>query len=263
MLHKIKLAIITLLFSLNAFCFCAERKNITIFVHGTRRVTKLFFRYIDENNKIKPVKDLPENCITHYFAKALSSGDPKNYSIENFYVFGWSGALSNKARFDDAKILFDEISRFVEALRSENVNFSINIITHSHGGNVALNLANHAKENGAKFKIEKLILLACPIQEQTCQLVNHEIFKNVYNIYSTSDLIQIIDPQGLHSENKGKNVPFFSARKFQKCSKVKQCEVTIDDYGVSHAGFLSKKFFKRLPKLLRRMDQIPNPQINL
>lgn len=235
------------------WCLSVEPKNITIFVHGSRGFSRLLFTYTDEDNKIKPIKDVPTKYVTHKIADSLAIRDPKKFPLNSFYVFGWSGRLNNKIRFEAAKILFEEICKLIENLKIDHPNFSINLITHSHGGNVALNLANVAKELGLKFKIDNLILLACPVQAVTSQLIHSEIFNNVYNIYSCSDWWQILDPQGVHSENKGKKVPLFSGRKFENCPKLKQVEVKFRGKLSAHAAFLTAKFFKRLPYLLNKM----------
>ena len=47
------------------------------------------------------------------------------------------------------------------------------LITHSHGGNVALYLAPIAEEDPLNaVTIEELILLACPVQVETSPYVN-------------------------------------------------------------------------------------------
>lgn len=258
------LIILTLAF-FNIYSFASNDVQITIFVHGTRRLSKLFLTYTNKDNKITNIKEIPSSYITHSISKSLSKADSKNFAKECFYVFGWSGNLSHQARLEAAKILYDEILQLIKVLKKQNINPIINLITHSHGGNVALNLAvfDNQKDNNPKFQINNLILLACPIQEQTHKLVNHKLFKNVYNIYSTLDLIQILDPQGMHPENKGKKVPLFSQRIFDFCPKLKQAEIKINNYGIGHASFLSSKFCKRLPKILNKMKQLPCNSLHL
>jgi len=52
----------------------------------------------------------------------------------------------------------------------------VTLISHSHGGNVALNLAAIA-EKESPLSIERLILLACPVQQETAALVDAPMFK--------------------------------------------------------------------------------------
>lgn len=253
-----RLLIILILALSNIYSFTATDTQVTIFVHGTRRLSKLFIHYTHKVNKIIPIKEVPTSYITHSIADSLAKTDAIHFAKKHFYVFGWSGKLNHSARVDAAKILYNEIIELVETLKKEDLNPIINLITHSHGGNVALNLATCCNHNDLTFHINNLILLACPVQEQTRTFINHPLFKNVYNIYSTFDLTQIIDPQGWHPENKNKKVPFFSQRTFDFCSKLKQAKIEINNWGISHAGFLFPTFFNHLPDLLDTMKQLPS-----
>lgn len=255
---KIVRTIILISAFLNVYSFGITQTRITIFVHGTRRLSKLFIHYTNKPNKLVAIKKIPATYTTKSISKSLAKVDPINFSKKHFYVFGWPGKLNHQARVAAAKILYDEITALVETLKKDGLHPTITLITHSHGGNVALNLATCITDNKPTFQIDNLILLACPIQEQTRALVNHELFKKVYNIYSTSDLTQIIDPQGLHRENKNKKVAFFSQRTFDVCPTLKQAKIKINNRGVWHGGFLSTKFFTRLPGLLNTMEQLPN-----
>ncbi|MDR3646294.1 MAG: hypothetical protein P4L22_02000 [Candidatus Babeliales bacterium] len=251
-----RLLVISILFSVNIYSFASDDVQVTIFVHGTRRLSKLFLKYTTKENKITNVKDLPTSCkVTRSMSKTLEKVDSNNFAKEQFYVFGWSGKLSHKARVQAASIFHDQILKLVEDLKKQNINPVINIITHSHGGNVVLNMASLDLNN--KLTINNLILLACPVQEHTRKLVNHDLFKNVYNIYSTLDSLQILDPQGLHAEHQGKKVPFFSQRTFDTNTNLKQAKIKIRNCGVTHSGFLMPRFFKRLPVLLDKMKQSP------
>lgn len=64
-----------------------------------------------------------------------------------FYAFGWSGLLSRQRRRQESLRLYNAISQEVERLKSLGYTTKIKILAHSHGGNVALNLAgiNHAR----------------------------------------------------------------------------------------------------------------------
>jgi hypothetical protein len=64
-------------------------------------------------------------------------GKQKNY----FYAFGWSGLLSQTNRRSDAIRFYNALCAEVDRLRLQGIHPKIRIITHSHGGNLALNLA--------------------------------------------------------------------------------------------------------------------------
>jgi hypothetical protein len=252
-------SILLFLFFTHIYCFSSQTIPITIFIHGTRGLSKLFVEYTNQDNKIIPITTIPRSCITHSISNVLSEANSDRFSKKYFYVFGWSGILSHQARLEAAKILYSQLSGLVEKFTQEHIHLEITLIAHSHGGNVALNMVNYIDKNAdITFHINNLILLACPVQEQTRSLVNHGFFKNIYNIFSNLDLTQILDPQGLHPENRHKKVPFFSGRKFDFLPKLKQVNIKINDYGVTHAGFLSPKFFKHLPNVLDRMNTLPS-----
>lgn len=241
---------------------CKKDVNITIFIHGSIGISGLFFKYAKEENVIVNIKDIPCSYDTTTISNCLDCVDDKNFSKEYFYVFGWSGKFTNKLRMDAARALYKEIVRLKQEFESCGCSINITLITHSHGGNVALCLARCVENGKPLFKVKNLILLAIPVQKYTCDLVKDPIFENVYNIYSCLDLIQVLDPQGLHCENKGKNVPFFSERNFTCCQNLKQARIKIGYSGVMHSGFLKPKFYKRLPCLLDMMNKHPGDSVD-
>ena len=86
------------------------------------------------------------------FDKVSSNVGDKNIpgkKINDFYyLFGWSGMLSQKARIEASFCLYNAIAQEKKQLTRETKGFKnkqpkviIRVFTHSHGGNVALNLA--------------------------------------------------------------------------------------------------------------------------
>ena len=122
----------------------------------------------------------------------------KHYGIESnnrYYTFGWSGLLSRKSRYRDAKRLFKELTREIALLKSQNITPRIRIIGYSHGGNLGLNLALVRQKEFTKsnLSIDELLLLGAPVIADTDYLVNDPIFKQVFNLYSLRDRIQPMD----------------------------------------------------------------------
>jgi hypothetical protein len=113
----------------------------------------------------------------------------------SFYTFGWNGRLDHKKRVRAAQDLYNALTKELERVKQEKPNskIKIEILAHSHGGNVALNLAAAEEKNKKNLCIDKLVLLGTPIQSETKSYVNSPIFKKVYNIYSTGDAIQTLD----------------------------------------------------------------------
>ena len=128
------------------------------------------------------------------------------------------------------------------------------MITHSHGGNVALHLAE-LNNNKSNLKIDELILLACPVQKRTCHLIADNMFTKAYSFYSNIDMIQVLDPQGLQKlwsrkEKRKPGTPLFSKRKFEKHKNLRQVKVMLNGKSIRHIDFILEKFLKQLPKML-------------
>ncbi len=58
-----------------------------------------------------------------------------------FYTFGWTGLMSQNSRRYEAIRLYNALLNEYLRLKSEGKNPKIRLITHSHGGNLSLNLA--------------------------------------------------------------------------------------------------------------------------
>ena len=127
-----------------------------------------------------------------YFHNECDTSKNKTFS---FYTFGWNGRLDHKKRVRAAQDLYNALTKELETVKQEKPNskIKIEILAHSHGGNVALNLAQSEKKSQQNLCIDKLILLGTPIQSKTKIYVNSPIFKKIYNIYSTGDAIQTLD----------------------------------------------------------------------
>lgn len=120
-----------------------------------------------------------------------------NNKANNYYTFGWSGLLSSRMRYLEAKIFYDQILKEFDEDYKSNQNLKIRIIGYSHGGNIALKLAEVYKKEGyektKKIKIDELILIGVPVLPETDYLMNSSLFKKIYHFYSFGDRIQRLD----------------------------------------------------------------------
>lgn len=117
----------------------------------------------------------------------------KNYA---YYTFGWSGRLDKERRLESGMQFYDQLVKVVKKIRKRNkdgLDPDVQIFAHSHGGNVALNLAAAEAKNRKNLKIKNLVLFGTPVQVETKGLVNSGVFSKVYSIYSKGDDVQIID----------------------------------------------------------------------
>jgi len=185
---------------------------VTIYLHGThlnaiipiggisRHAKALEERIHGGPKGLHPVIDIDEKYYVRTIGMILNSVDPKEYPLENFYSFVWSGQLDARKRHKEAHALYSQImDRIVKPYeKAYGVPPIIRIITHSHGGNVALQLARvgHKKSHG--FTVDQLILLACPVQKETSKYISDPMFKQVFNIHSHDDMIQILYMQKFH-----------------------------------------------------------------
>lgn len=237
-----------------------NNESITIMVHGTtlttntltwpKPVNKLLSKYLRTPKGFLNFDELEPSHQFIQLAKELNLGDNKNFGLSNFYFFGWNGALNSTERKNSAEDLYKAILK----LKEKHKDIPITIITHSHGGNVALNLANISKEkNDNNFYIDRLILLGCPVQDETEDLINSSVFKKIYNFYSPGDLIQVLDPQGYNKKNCK---TFFSRRLFKPSSKLYQIKVLLNGHSLYHMDFISIKFHKKLSAILNAIDKL-------
>ena len=177
-------------------------QQITIFIHGTTPPDAIMgippvrsFFYCPPG--LTKAAELDQQYHTAKIVQLLNAADQQEFDLHHFYLFGWSGTLSHQARKEAAQQLHAALNSLIQ----DEFAPLIRIITHSHGGNVALLL--HEMANGSTSSdsliIDELILLACPVQTETAAHAHAPLFKKIYSIHSHSDLLQVLDPQGMHS----------------------------------------------------------------
>lgn len=226
---------------------------ITIWVHGTRffpePVLKKFFYCKDGLNHYTCLD--PE--YRHYkLAQTLIDTDPEKYNAENFYLFGWPGALSFSQREQAAKTLYIQLKALrADYVKKYGVEPIIRIFAHSHGGNVSLLLAKVKDADDNTFSIAQLVLLATPVQQETKHYATAPLFKKIYSLYSHLDSLQVIDPQGLQ---KGNGSPLFSERRFTNADNMCQCAIKVNGRYLMHVEFIKGKFLCYLPLVLQALD---------
>jgi hypothetical protein len=239
---------------------------ITVWVHGTtfNRVTRPFHASKQGLHRVTPSQEQLIISRSQKYAHILHTCDPHRFALNHFYTFCWSGELSFKARKTAAQQLHKTLLKELDAYHQQHgIRPGVRLITHSHGGNVALNLAQ-VKEPGSTLIIDELILLACPAQQATSDYIKDTFFKKIYSLYSTNDLLQIADPQGLYSyESQGLNKEsiqtkptFFSERIFPLHPTLVQASLVINEKAPSHLDFILESFIKHLPAILNELDDL-------
>jgi hypothetical protein len=234
-----------------------SKPHITVWVHGTKSLGGISDHlHAIHRQGLTHHTTIPNSYRIGSVIKSLIASDPAHFPAEHFYAFGWSGKLSFDERIAESKKLYAALQVLVTDYHTKyGEHPHLTLITHSHGGNVALNLSHwHDKEN--PLVISELIVLACPVQHETAHLIAHDMFEKVYCLYSTTDMIQVLDPQGLYlTEHNSKRHWEFSARKFPLYPNVRQAKLKINKHGIMHVGFVTKTFIKMLPFIIDQVEQ--------
>lgn len=238
----------------------------TVFVHGTHRTADFFGLgfyplkpYITHKQGLTPLPECdPRFCYTKTMNRIIENSNG-HLKPENSYLFCWSGKLSHKDRLEAAQELHNHLTDLYHKDRTAQ----LLLITHSHGGNVALNLGAIPQK---PYCIDCAVLIACPVQEDTKQYANNRyFFKEIYAPYSSWDMFQVLDLQGAYrNRSYVRNLftnarkpqsttkkPFFSERTFDKKSPVKHIHVTKKKRPIGHIEFLLPGFTKKLVDIVK------------
>lgn len=233
--------------------------TITVWVHGTRLTTHPTKSYIYSKPGLHPVTILESHYHLRQLADAVCQADPIDYPLTNFYIFGWSGRLDETIRRQAAKKLYADLQQLVAAY-TKNLGMMprVRLITHSHGGNVALHIPECKDDFEGAITIDELILLACPVQEKTMHAIHDPMFKKIYALYSSMDMLQILAPQFFYREKSTNKttprVPFFSSRRFPADPKLAQIKVKVNGHSVFHTYFTTTLFTGIIPTILAELD---------
>jgi hypothetical protein len=225
---------------------------ITIWIHGTRMSHHILPRFSYSKPGLNHYMQTSSDYYLRLIADTIISSDPNLFIAENFYLFGWTGKLSFEAR----EIAAHQLYKDLQILRQEFKNKYgkepyIRIMSHSHGGNVALLLAKIKSQSDFDFAIHELVLLACPVQLKTKQLIKDDIFKKVYSFYSPLDFLQIADPQGI----KNFQYPIFSQRLFDSDDKIMQWQIKINNRAFYHLDYILRRFLCNLASVIHQIDK--------
>lgn len=206
---------------------------VTVWIHGTKvdeclpspfarlakRIGNVIFQHKPGLNHASTFNQYNYEAIR---ASILGTTQPILFQSNYMYSFGWSGKLNQIARKNASQELFDGLKQLHhDILQKTGLEPEFILISHSHGGNVVLHLAEINDPDGFNLVISKAILLACPVQKNTAHLINSPIFERIYSLHSHTDMIQIADMQGLHKK-KHERKPFFSERHFDAHPKLVQ-----------------------------------------
>lgn len=231
-------------------CSRFEKGPVVLYIHGTIfPLVAKFTRHHMERNGLYRYTQLPpdQQHKRLSMAQALCQADSKQFPSTSFYKFYWKGGLTMAARKKAAEEIY--------ALLSSHEG-PITIIAHSHGCNVALHLAELLQKEHQSLSIDRLILLAPPVQHATAQLISSSLFKRIYSFYSNADVLQVADPQGMYKKFKKSDTPLFSQRTYNAdVPHLTQARVLMHYKSPGHRDFIHPEFFKHVPSLLEILDE--------
>lgn len=124
-----------------------------------------------------------------------------------YYLFGHLGLLSQSYRKSVGHELYSWLVDLVEEFKSEYETIHIDVVAHSHGGNISLWLSEFESQYHKGLFVDNLIMYATPIQVETFRFAYKPAFGRVFNLYSDGDRIQGMDRL---STARGKSYKTFS-----------------------------------------------------
>jgi len=214
----------------------AKPPVVTVWIHGTKvdeclpapfaKIAKNIGNIIFQHKMgLHHTTEFNQHHYDAIRAEILATSKPVIFQSEYLYSFGWSGELNPQARKNASQELFNNLKQLhnlIQEKTGQSPEFIL--ISHSHGGNVILHMAEINDPEGFQLTISKVILLACPVQKRTEHLIGSPMFKRIYSLHSHTDMIQIVDMQGLHIKKKVRR-PLFSQRHFNPHPKLVQVAI--------------------------------------
>lgn len=200
----------------------ASEHVVTVFVHGTvasslhllglHDMQKSFKEhYLFKNDQLATCQNglsmvnlddvYAHNGDKHDAASLLIAAYDQNYKQaygnlrkQSYALFGWSGKLDNEQRKKAGFILYQTLIDLQEQYIAQHGALpSFELVGHSHGGNVCLWLAEAEKEYKKGLIVERLSLLATPLQKEIIENFSSSCFKKIDSFYSWGDKIQGAD----------------------------------------------------------------------
>jgi len=226
---------------------------VTVWVHGTSR-NPLIKKWHTSPRGVTNFEEIPDDYTLKAIAIELDAHDKARFPKSAFYTFGWSGELSFKSRELAGRDL-DLALRNISAIHQMRYGHKprLRLITHSHGCNVALNASDEMVLGEHTIAIDELVMLACPVQYATASKLKSRAFKHIFGLFSTMDLTQVMDPQGLNLEGVESGGKLFSERRFLPQPNLIQAQIRWQGFGLSHVGFVRERFAKALPAILTEL----------
>lgn len=179
-----------------------------------------------------------------------------------YLLLGWNGKLSQHDRFTEALHSYALVSDYITLLQQQGYQVVTRVFTHSHGANkilwwggiaACLNgwLPREAKQLdylkrfaplikkariekclSETFRVDELIMLAAPIQEETKWLCWMPFFGKVWHVYSDNDTMQVADFISTHARKSFRRLDLHADRPMLdesiSLADVRQIKIMVD-----------------------------------
>ena len=220
---------------------------ITVWIHGVS-----IFKPNNYNLGLWPAHTFIGNEGLFNLGKYLVESDPERFPADNVLVYSWAGTFDFQECERSAGRLYEALVKTVDDYAAKNKSRpKIRIITFSYGGNIVFNLPKF-KNPRKNLVIDELIVLAWPVQHCLVAGAHDQMFKKVFNLYSPSDVVQIMDPQGF-CQRYGM-APLFSSRKLKRGDNILQTKVHINGRGRGHFGMCDRRILSAFPMVLDELN---------
>lgn len=253
-----KILLMLLMLNLGILAHEPAPYRMTVWVPGTNFQTLLPFSGSKFNQtRLEHFSTFRTGSESQQRAICLEQQDPVQFPLEGFYLFRWSGRLRHSARMSARSALFQALLDEIKRIQlSTGRPVYLTILTHSHGGSVGLGLAELNAHAGYPLRVDRLVLLACPVQARLAKFVGDPSFKQVYAFYSKSDLLQVLAPQAWWLIG--------ARRKFQANSNLVHIQTCWQSgSGLGHNDFKSLKFLQSVPAILSNLESNWTAEISL
>ncbi len=128
--------------------------------------------------------------VPAYDACARHEDSQTDYS---YYAFGHLGLLSQRYRKEAGDELYETLCATIAEQKQHYDHVKVVIVAHSHGGNIALNLADIEDQRKQGLAVDDLVMFGTPLQVETAPFAYTPVFKRVINLYSDTDFVQTAD----------------------------------------------------------------------
>lgn len=222
--------------------------RMTVWVPGTNFQTLLPFSGSKFNKTgLEHFSTFRKGSESYHRALCLAQQDPAQFPTDGFYLFRWPGRLRHKVRLAAGERLFEDLLTEIKQIQATTGRgVHLTILTHSYGGSVALTLAQQNAKAGYPLLVDRLILLAYPVQARLSGVITDQAFGRVCAFYSSSDWLQVLAPQ---------RWSIGAGRRFSACSKLVHVQTSWQNGGgLGHNDFKSIKFLQYLPKMLTDLE---------